>query len=144
MGAATQERTAPAKRLALFCLLLMGIPAAWSEAAAQEAVRVYLSQGEWQGSVLTDSGHQIIADAAKSSASALVTLLDINALADIASTPASQRRISARRVEAVREELQRDGVSAGDIGVQIVDQPDGSVPPLRDEERKQVVIVVHY
>ncbi|MGO9543890.1 MAG: hypothetical protein ACLPPF_03750 [Rhodomicrobium sp.] len=133
-----------AKRLVLSWLVLLCAPAAWSEATAQEPARIYLSQGEWQGAVLTESGHRIVADAAKSSASLPVTLLDINALADFASTPASQRRISARRAETVREELQRDGVPSGDIGVQIVDQPDGSVPPLRDEEKRRVVIVVHY
>jgi hypothetical protein len=136
-------RPAAMGRLALACLAL---PAAMAcnRAAAQDAPCIYLSQSEWQGAVLTESGRQIVLDVVKSAAAAPVTLFDINALADIGATPASQRRLSDARAAAAREELVRAGVAPGEIAVQAVETADGGVPPLPPGESRRVVIVVHY
>jgi hypothetical protein len=118
--------------------------AAKAQPAAPEPPRFYLSQGEWKGAVLTESGHQIIADVVKSAAAVPVTVFDINTLADMASTPAAQRRIADARAAAVREELVRAGVAAGDIVVQTVETADGSVPVLPPEQARRVIVAVHY
>jgi len=132
------------KGLVLTGIALLLAPALRAQTPAPELPLFQLSQGEWKGAVLTESGQEIAADAARSAAAAPVTLFDINGLADLSATPASQRRLSDARVGAVREELIRDGVAASDIGVLIADRPDGAVPPLPEGARKRVVIVVYY
>lgn len=125
--------------LAIACPLPAG-----AQQAAPEPPRFYLSQGEWKGAALTESGHGIVADVAKSAASVPVTVFDINTLADMAATPAGQRRMADARAAAVREELVRDGVAPGDIAVQAVETADGSVPPLPPQEVRRVIVAVHY
>ncbi|MGO9484575.1 MAG: hypothetical protein ACLPX9_08330 [Rhodomicrobium sp.] len=115
-----------------------------AQQGAPEPPRFYLSQGEWKGAVLTESGHEIIADVVKSAAAVPVTVFDINTLADMAATPAAQRRIADARAAAVREELVRGGVAPGDIVVQQVETADGSVPPLPPEQARRVIVAVHY
>ncbi len=115
-----------------------------AQTPALELPLFHLSQGEWRGAVLTQSGQEMVADVARSAAAAPVTLLDINGLADMGATPAGQRRLSDARAAAVRAELTHDGVAAGDIGLLIADRPDGSVPPLPQGPAKRVVIVVYY
>ncbi|HKM65148.1 MAG TPA: hypothetical protein VJY39_21935 [Acidisphaera sp.] len=132
------------RRIISACALVLAASAAWSQTATQEIRRVYLSQGEWRGRALTESGRVIIADAARGAASGPTTQIDINGLADLASTPEGQRRTSRSRVEAVREEFVRDGVAPDDIAVQEIDTADGSIPPLQGEAAtKRVVIVFH-
>ncbi len=114
------------------------------QAPALELPIFHLSQGEWKGAVLTDSGRQIVADVARSAGATPVKLLDINGLADMGATPVAQKRLSDARAGAVRDELIRDGVQEGDIGLLIADRPDGSVPPVPKGTQKRVVIVVFY
>jgi len=89
---------------------------------------------------LTESGHQIVSDAAKASASAPSTVIDINGMADLGATSTSHRRLSDSRVAAVREELIRDGVVAGDIGVHAAQQVDGAAPLPKDGPGSRVTI----
>jgi hypothetical protein len=126
------------------CLFAAATLPALAEETIPESARFFLSQGEWKGATLTESGHAIVADVAKSAAAAPATLFDINALADFAPTPASQKRVSDARLAAVREELERAGVALGDIAVQAVDTPGGGVPPLPPQEWRHVIIAVHY
>jgi hypothetical protein len=131
-------------RLTLCCAALIVSGAASALDASLEPRRFYLSQGEWRGTTLTKSGGEIIADVARETSGSQSALFDINGYADLAPTPDSQRRISDARVDAVREELTRDGVTPGEVGVYPAD-PDGSVPPPPAElATKRVVIVVHY
>jgi len=133
-----------AKVLVLSGLALLLVRATRAQTPALELPLYHLSQGEWRGAVLTESGHEIAAGVARSAAAAPVTLFDVNGWADMGATPASQRRLADARVAAVREELIRDGVAAGDIGLLAADRPDGAVPPLAQAAAKRVVIVVYY
>src|SRR5208337_4596941 len=49
------------RRIISACALVLAASAAWSQTATQEIRRVYLSQGEWRGRALTESGRVIIA-----------------------------------------------------------------------------------
>ena len=132
------------KPLILIFAALMSSGSGKAQPVSPEGARIYLSQGEWRGAVLTESGHQIVSDAAKASASAPSTVIDINGMADLGATSTSHRRLSDSRVAAVREELIRDGVVAGDIGVQTAERADGAAPLPKDGPGQRVTIVVHY
>jgi hypothetical protein len=135
-----------AKQLILACTLSLVTQTAWSQTAVDESPRFYMSQGEWQGfkAVLTDGGHEFLADAAKQAKSLPMTIVDVNAWADMPTTPASQRRLADARVAAAREELIRIGIEAKDIGVLATDAADGWGPDPQGDQIKRVVLVVHY
>ncbi len=126
-------------------LALLAVLPARAETASPEIKRVYLSQGEWLGSALSPSGRELIADAASGATATTITQIDINGLADIASTPSRQKRISDERLAAARAEFVRLGIPDGDIGVEAVTTSDGSDPALQGGLlARRVVIVVHY
>jgi hypothetical protein len=132
------------KYLIAACAIVLLSQTAWSQPAMNEAQHYYLSQGEWQGAVLTASGRGLIADAAKQAKTMPMTIVDVNAWADLPATPASQRRLADARVAAAREELLRIGVDAQDIATLVTDAPDGWGPEPQGEQIKRVVLVVHY
>ncbi len=132
------------KHLILACTLMLLTRTAWSQAAPDESPRYYMSEGEWRGAVLTDSGRGMIADAVKQAKAMPMTIVDVNAWADLPSTPASQRRRADARVLAAREELIRDGIEAKDIGLLASDAADGWGPEPQGDQIKRVVLVVHY
>lgn len=118
---------------------------AHAQSAPRPLPRVFLSQGEWNGAKLTDSGRLLIGDAVKDAVDGTITQININGMADLASSPVSQRRMSDARVKTTQHELIRIGVAEQEIGVQGVETADGSVPPPSGEAAtKRVVIVVHY
>jgi hypothetical protein len=132
------------KYLIAACAIVLLSQTAWSQQAVNEAEHYYLSQGEWQGAVLTEIGRGLIADAAKQAKTLPMTIVDVNAWADLAATPASQRRLADARVAAAREELLRIGVDAKDIATLASDAPDGWGPEPQGEQIKRIVLVVHY
>jgi hypothetical protein len=132
------------KSAVLAPLFLLYAPALLAQMPEPEHSRFYLSQGEWKGAALTESGQEIVLEVVKSAASMSVTVFDINALADMGATPLSHRRIWDARLATVREELVHKGVPPGEIAVQEVRTADGSVPRLSPDAVRRVVIVVHY
>ena len=132
------------KHVIAACAIVLVSQTARSQPAMNEAEHYYLSQGEWQGAVLTESGRGLITDAAKQAKSMPMTIVDVNAWADLPATPASQRRLADARVAAAREELLRIGVDAKDIATLASDAPDGWGPQPQGEQIKRIVLVVHY
>ena len=127
-------------------LLALALPVGTAPAQTSPPIkRLYLSQGEWRGSVLTASGRQIMAETASVATPHVVTEIDINGMADLAPNPEGQKRTSDARVAAVRAELVRIGVAERDIGVEAVSTPDGEIPaPTGDLAARRIVIVAHY
>jgi len=107
--------------------------------------RDYLEQWAWRGSALTVPGRQMVVDAAAGAAPQTVTLIDVNARAQVAGGAERRARILDRRVEMVRRELGRNGISAADIAEWPGAGPDGlqTFPPA-DLQTKKMVLIAHY
>src|SRR5271166_2161976 len=94
---------------------LVALTATAGCATPPEVKRDYLDQTAWRGSALTVPGRQMVVDAAAGAAPQTVTLIDVNARAEVAGDAQRRARILGRRVETVRRELGRNGVSAADV-----------------------------
>ena len=107
----------------------------------------YLSQGEWNGAVLTQSGHDIIGEVARASLHQQVAQIDINGMADLAPTEAGQRRMAASRAQAVRDELIHDAVVVGDIVVVTYGAQNSAgngIEVAPSAAKHRVEVIVHY
>jgi hypothetical protein len=99
----------------------------------------------WRGSALTTYGRQMVVDAAAGHAPQTVTLIDVNARAEVAGDAERRARILDRRVESVRTELRRNGIAPADIAEWPGAGPDGvqTYPPA-DLQTKPMVVIAHY
>jgi hypothetical protein len=107
--------------------------------------RDYLEARAWRGSALSGYGRQQVVDAAAGRAPQTVTLIDVNARAEVAGDAERRARVLERRVENVRAELERNGISAADIAEWPGSRPDGvqTYPPA-DLQSKPMVVIAHY
>ena len=114
-------------------------------ATPPEVKRDYLDATAWRGSALTVVGRQKVVDAAAGAAPQTVTLIDVNARAEVAGDPEQRARILNRRVETVRTELRRNGIAPVAIGEWPGAGPDGvqTFPP-GELQTKQMVLIAHY
>jgi hypothetical protein len=127
------------------CVLLIGVSTSLAQSETRALPTVFLSQGEWLGPRLSDSGRRLLGDAAQDALPGTRIQIDVNSWADMAATPAAQQRLSDRRIEATRVELLRLGVAEADVAVMKVATADGSTPPPEGEvATKRFVIVAHY
>jgi hypothetical protein len=107
--------------------------------------RDILEARAWRGSALTTYGRQMVVDAAAGRAPQTVTLIDVNARAEVAGDADQRARILDRRVESVRAELSRNGIAPADIAEWPGSGPDGlqTFPPA-DLQTKPMVVIAHY
>ena len=107
--------------------------------------RDYLEASAWRGSALTVVGRQQVVDAAAGAAPQTVTLIDVNARAEVAGDAQRRARILDRRVETVRAELHRNGIAPADIAEWPGAGPGGvqTFPPA-DLQTKPMVVIAHY
>jgi hypothetical protein len=107
--------------------------------------RDYLEASAWRGSALTVVGRQQVVDAAAGAAPQTVTLIDVNARAEVSGDAERRARILDRRVETVRTELRRNGISPADIAEWPGAGPDGvqTFPPA-ELQTKPMVVIAHY
>jgi hypothetical protein len=114
-------------------------------ATPPEVKRDYLYEAAWRGSDLTVVGRQMVVDAAAGAAPQTVTLIDVNARADVAGDAERRARILGRRVETVRRELLRNGIAAVDVGEEAGVGPDRlqTYPPA-ELQTKRMVLIAHY
>ena len=130
-------------RLALFVCAMAS--AAAGCATPPEVKRDYLEQWDWRGSALTVFGRQVVVDAAAGAAPQTVTLIDVNARAEVAGDAERRARVLDRRVETVRDELTRNGISSADIAEWPGAGPDGrQTYPPPDLQTKKMVLIAHY
>ena len=130
------------RRAVLACALAL---AAAGCATPPVVKRDYLDQTAWRGSALTVPGRQMVLDAAAGAAPNTVTLIDVNARAEVAGDAERRARILDRRVETVRAELRRNGIAPADIGGWPGAGPDGvQTYPLADLQTKPMVVIAHY
>jgi hypothetical protein len=107
--------------------------------------RDYLDATAWRGSALTGVGRQMVVDAAAAAAPQTVTLIDINARAEIAGDVERRARILNRRVENVRTELHRNGIVPIAIGEWPGPATGGiQTDPPPELQAKQMVVIAHY
>jgi hypothetical protein len=128
---------------ALACLVALTATAGC--ATPPEVKRDTLYEAAWRGSDLTVIGRQMVVDAAAGAAPNAVTLIDVNAKAEVAGDPERRARILGRRVETVRTELLRNGIAAVDVGEEAGQGSDGiqTFPPA-DLQTKRMVVIAHY
>jgi hypothetical protein len=114
-------------------------------ATPPEVKRNYLDASAWRGSSLTVVGRQMVVDAAAGRAPQTVTLIDVNARAAVAGDAERRARILDRRIETVRAELERNGISAAGIAEWPGAGPDGvqTFPPT-ELQTELVVLIAHY
>ena len=107
--------------------------------------RDYLDETAWRGAALTLPGRQMVTDAAAGAGPQTVTLIDVDARAQVAGDAQRRARVLDRRVSAVRAELQRNGISPADIAEWPGAGPDGmqSYPPPA-LQAKPMVLIAHY
>jgi hypothetical protein len=130
------------RRALLSCALAL---AAAGCATPPEVKRDYLDETAWRGSALTVPGRQMVVAAAAGAAPQTVTLIDVSARAEVAGDVAGRARILDRRVETVRRELSRNGISAADIAEWPGAGPDGrQTYPPPDLQTKKMVVIAHY
>jgi hypothetical protein len=133
---------AVAGRACLCCLIAF---AATGCATPPAVKRDYLDGTAWRGSALTGVGRQMVVDAAAGAAPQTVTLIDVNARAEVAGDAERRARILNRRVENVQTELHRNGIAPTAIGEWPGPVPGGvqTYPPW-ELQTKQMVVVAHY
>jgi hypothetical protein len=114
-------------------------------ATPPEVKRDTLYEAAWRGSDLTVVGRQMVVDAAAGAAPQTVTLIDVNARAEVAGDAERRARILGRRVQNVRAELLRNGLAPADIAEWPGAGSDG-VQTLRpaDLQTKPMVVIAHY
>ena len=107
--------------------------------------RDYLDATAWRGSALTIVGRQMVVDAAAGAAPQTVTMLDVNARAEVAADAERRARILDRRVANVRRELRLNGIAPVAIG-EWAGPGQGGVQTYPPGEllAKQMVVIVHY
>jgi hypothetical protein len=114
-------------------------------ATPPEVKRDYLDATAWRGSVLTVVGRQMVVDAAAGAAPQTVTLIDVNARAEVAGDPERRARILDRRVANVEAELRRNGIAHGAIGAWPGAGWGGvQTYPPGELQAKPMVVIVHY
>ena len=113
---------------------------------APEAPRNFLVFFDWDKADLTADARAIINAAAKASTSMKVTRIETTGHADRSGTDAYNLRLSKRRAEAVKAELNRLGIPAGEIVVRwkgerepLVATPDG----VREPQNRRVEIILN-
>jgi outer membrane protein OmpA-like peptidoglycan-associated protein len=114
-------------------------------AAAPAPARTYLVFFDFDRSDLTDRARQIIAEAAQNSRSAGVTRIEVAGHADRSGTPQYNQRLSERRANAVAAELERQGVSRGQMSIQAFGESRPLVPTadgVREPQNRRVEIVL--
>jgi hypothetical protein len=130
------------KRVLFACAVAL---AAAGCATPPDVKRDILEARAWRGSALTTYGRQMVVDAAAGHAPQTVTLIDVNARAEVAGDANQRARILDRRVESVRAELSRNGIAPADIAEWPGAGPDGlqTFPPV-DLQTKPMVVIAHY
>jgi hypothetical protein len=135
-------RRAVAARAGLCCLIAF---VATGCAIPPAVKRDYLDATAWRGSALTGVGRQMVVDAAAGAAPQTVTLIDVNARAEVAGDVERRARILNRRVESVRTELHRNGIEPVAIGDWPGPAPGGiQTYPPGELQAKQMVVIAHY
>jgi hypothetical protein len=127
-------------------LFVCALASAAAGCATPPAVkRDYLEPWAWRGSALTVAGRQMVVDAAAGAAPHTVTLIDVNARAELAGDAERRARILDRRVETVRRELSRNGISSADIAEWPGAGPGGrQTYPPPDLQTKKMALIAHY
>jgi hypothetical protein len=131
-----------AARACLCCVIALMVMGCATPPAVK---RDYLDATAWRGSALTGVGRQMVVDVAAGAAPQTVTLIDVNARAEVAGDVERRARILNRRVESVRTELHRNGIAPVAIG----EWPGpvlGGVQtyPPGELQTKQMVVIAHY
>jgi hypothetical protein len=107
--------------------------------------RDYLDTTAWRGSALTVVGRQKVVDAAAGAAPQTVTLIDVNARAEVRRDAERRARVLDRRVESVEAELRRNGIAPVAIGEWPGAGWDGiQTYPPGELQAKQMVVIAHY
>jgi hypothetical protein len=107
--------------------------------------RDYLDATAWCGSALTGVGRQMVVDAAAGAAPQTVTLIDVNARAEVAGEAERRARVLDRRVANVQRELHRNGIAPVAIGEWPGPAPGGiQTYPPGELQAKQMVVIAHY
>ena len=114
-------------------------------AQAPAPARTFLIFFDFDRADLTDRARQIIADAAGNSGRVQTTRIEVSGHADRSGTPQYNQRLSERRAEAVAAELERRGITRGQISIQafgesrpLVATADG----VREPQNRRVEIVL--
>jgi hypothetical protein len=142
MGERGVERRERSLRISASFACLFALAAC---ATPPEVKRDYLDEAAWRGSDLTVVGRQVVVDAAAGAAPHTVTLIDVNARAEVAGDAERRARILGRRVETVRTELLRNGIAPLDAGEEAGVGPDGiqTFPPA-ELQAKRLVLIAHH
>ncbi len=115
-------------------------------AAAPAPARTFLVFFDFDRANLTDRARQIIAEAAQASRTAQgVTRIEVSGHADRSGTPQYNQRLSERRANAVAAELERQGVSRGQMSIQAFGESRPLVPTadgVREPQNRRVEIVL--
>jgi hypothetical protein len=110
--------------------------------AAPQFTTFYLSARDWRGSELSGHGQLRVADAVAGAAPRTITILEIGALLEAPLNLKRRLRLQEDRARALTAALERHGVPAPNIGVEVKPATGATAePPLLT---KPMVVLVHY
>jgi outer membrane protein OmpA-like peptidoglycan-associated protein len=112
--------------------------------AMQQAPSQYLVFFDWDSAVLTAEAQRIIRTAADAAKQGRVARIEVTGHADRSGPDTYNVRLSQRRANAVRAELIKNGVGAGDIATFAKGETDPLVPTadgVREPQNRRVQIV---
>jgi hypothetical protein len=131
-----------AARACLCCVIALTVAGC---ATPPVVKRDYLDVTAWRGSALTGVGRQMVVDAAAGAAPQSVTLIDVNARAEVAGDVERRARVLDRRVANVQRELHRNGIEPVALGEWPGPAPGGvQTYPPGELQAKQMVVIAHY
>ena len=131
-----------AARACLCCVIALTVTGC---ATPPGVKRDILDATAWRGSALTGVGRQMVVDAAAGAAPQTVTLIDVNARAEVAGDVVRRARVLDRRVANVQRELHRNGIAPVAIGEWPGPAPGGvQTYPPGELKTKQMVVIAHY
>lgn len=114
-------------------------------ALAPEFKTFYLGHEDWRGTALSPRGRLVVSDIVAGAAPYTITQVEIGGVLGLPDNPARRIPILNQRAQTAMRELERDGIPARQIAVEVFPVATGldrePAGPLLDY---RMVIVVHY
>ncbi len=115
-----------------------------SGCAAPQFKTFYLSARDWRGTELSGHGQLKVADAVAGAAPRTVTVIEIGALLEAPLNLERRLQLQGDRARALTAALERHGVPAPNIGVEVKPATGATAEPPQPLLTKPMVILVHY
>jgi outer membrane protein OmpA-like peptidoglycan-associated protein len=114
-------------------------------AATPSVARTYMVFFDFDSAALTERANAVVTEAAANARRLTTTRIEVSGHADRSGTPDYNQRLSQRRGQVVADELIRQGIRRGDIGITAFGEGKPLVPTAdgaREPQNRRVEIVL--